>query len=347
MILWHKLRSRVETLLTNPINMNKALLFLLLMPLLSQGQKLTNEGLQEYMLFDKGDTIRFYIYNPEKLTKTKIFLYLQGSRPSPMISRTDSIECCFNHFPKFEMEHFPKDYAFVYIQKVGIPYYVNTDHFTPGPEFIERNNVLDRAEVAGKVIDYVIKRICPKAKVVAVMGHSEGSDVAARLAVINKKVTHLCFASGNGAPQMFNDILFIRRKMHTGELSAAEAQARLDHLFVMSDSIFKKPGSISDTFNGDTYKWHYAINQPAIENLLKLKIPIFLTIGSNDANVPIENTDYIMSEFVRLQKSNLTYKVYLNCDHSYVETLPDGNLADHWSELFFDFAAFVETNNNR
>ncbi len=320
-------------------------MLLFLIPLLSHGQKLTKQGLEEYFLLDKGDTVNFYIYNPERLKKTKVFLFLQGSKPAPMISSTDSVECCFNNFPKSEMNHFPKEYAFVYIQKIGVPYYANTDHYVASAKFNERNNVLDRAEVASKVLNYVVKRLYPKAQVVAVMGHSEGSDVAARLAVINKKVTHLGFASGNGAPQMFNDVLFIRRKMHSGEINAVEAQAQLDAYFTGMEGVFKRPGSVTDTFRGDTYKWHYAINQPPIENLLKLKIPIFLTIGSNDEAVPVEATDYIKSEFVRLQKSNLTYKVYPNSNHSYVETLPNGESRDHWSELFADFAEFIKSNN--
>ncbi|MFD2513664.1 alpha/beta hydrolase family protein [Pontibacter locisalis] len=324
--------------------MKKALLLLFLIPLLSHGQKLNKQGLEEYYLLDKGDTVNFYIYNPEKLKKTKVFLYLQGSKPAPMISSTDSAECCFNNFPKSVMKLFPKEYAFVYIQKVGVPYYANTDHYEASAKFKERNNVLDRAEVASKVLNFVVAKLYPKAQVVAVMGHSEGSDVAARLAVINKKVTHLGFASGNGAPQMFNDILFIRRKMHSGEISAEEAQTQLDAYFTGMESVFKSPSSVTGTFRGDTYKWHYSINQPPIENLLKLKIPIFLTIGSNDEAVPIEASDYIKSEFVRLQKSNLTYKVYPNSNHSYVELLLNGESMDHWLELCDDFAEFIENN---
>ncbi|RYY99655.1 MAG: hypothetical protein EOO11_04230 [Chitinophagaceae bacterium] len=119
-----------------------------------------------------------------------------------MISRTASFECCFNNFPKAEMQAFPKACAFVYIQKVGVPYYANTDHYTPGARFTTRNNAPDRAAVASKVLDYLPAKLYPKAGNVAVLGHSEGSDVAARLAVLNKRVTHLGFASGNGTPQL-------------------------------------------------------------------------------------------------------------------------------------------------
>lgn len=327
--------------------MIRIILLITLLPILSFSQKPNKQGLIEYQLIDKNDSINFYIYNPQLTNKTKVFLFLQGSQPIPMISKTDSIECCFNHFPKSAMKNFPNEYAFIYIQKIGVPYYANTDHYIPSAKYNERNNVLDRADVANKVLNYVLKNLYPKANVVAVMGHSEGSDVAAKLAVLNKKITHLCFASGNGTPQIFNDVLFIRRKMHLGEISAKEAQLELDTLFEMEDRVFKEPNSTEKIFNGDTYKWHYAINQPAIENLLKLEIPIFLTIGSHDKNVPVESTDYIKSEFVRLQKNNLTYKVYVNSDHSYVERLTDGKDIDHWPELFEDYVDFIKNHDGR
>ncbi len=242
------------------------------------------------------------------------------------------------------MKQFPKDYAFVYIQKTGLPYYANLDHFEPGNKFNQRNNVIDRAETASDVVNYILKNIYPRAEIVAVLGHSEGSDVAAKLAAINNKVTHLCFASGNGPPQIFNDILFIRRQMNAREISSEEAQKKIDELYAGLDSIYNEPNSTDKYFNGDTYKWNYAINQPAIDNLLQLNIPIFLTIGSSDDKVPVEGSDYIKAEFIRHRKNNLTYKVYLNCNHNYVEKLSSGETKDRWNELFFDFVEFIEKN---
>jgi pimeloyl-ACP methyl ester carboxylesterase len=245
------------------------------------------------------------------------------------------------------MKAFPNDYAFVYIQKVGLPYYVrNIKDYSPDTNFIKRNNVLDRANVADKVINYILKNIYSSIKIVAVLGHSEGSDVAAKLAVINKNITHLCFASGNGTSQAFNDILFLRRQMLRNEISALEAQNKLDSLFAGLDNVYKNPNSTTSYYNGDTYKWNYEINHPPIDNLLKLEIPIYLAAGSNDDKVPIEASDYIKAEFIRHQKNNLIYKVYLDCNHNFMEISEDGKMTDHWTDLFMDFLKFINENPN-
>ena len=135
--------------------------------------------------------------------------------------------------------------------------------------------------------------------------------------------------------------------MLKGELSATEAQNKLDTLYSGLDSIYKFPNSTDKYFNGDTYKWNYAINKPPIDNLLQLKIPIYLTIGSHDDKVPVEASDFIKAEFIRHQKTNLTYKVYINSNHNYLETTPDNKKIDHWTELFFDFLKFIEQHSRK
>ncbi|MBX7044845.1 MAG: hypothetical protein K1X86_03325 [Ignavibacteria bacterium] len=322
------------------------LLILFFLPLLLSAQTPELQGLKEFTFLHNGDTVRFYIsnYNPDT-ARAKIFFYLQGSGAYPMVNRTDSIECCFSNYPKKLMKQFPKDYAFVYIQKTGLPYYANIDHFEPGEKFTEKNNVIERAEIASEVVNYIFRNVYPQAKIFAVLGHSEGSDVCAKLAAINNKITHLCFSSGNGTPQIFNDVIFIRRQMFEGKISSEEAQKKIEELYAGFDNVYYDTSSTVKYFNGDTYKWNYAINQPAIDNLLKLEIPVFLTIGSNDNKVPVEGSDYIKAEFIRHRKTNLTYKVYLNCDHNYVEKLSNGETKDRWFELFNDFVQFIETEN--
>jgi dipeptidyl aminopeptidase/acylaminoacyl peptidase len=136
--------------------------------------------------------------------------------------------------------------------------------------------------------------------------------------------------------------------MNKGELTANEAETELRELYAGVDSVLKSPDATNKYFKGDTYKWwYYEINKPPIEDLVRLKLPILLTAGSNDSKVPIEGSDYINSEFSRLQKNNLTYKVYLNCDHGYQEMLATGERKDHWNELFTDFLRFIETHNSR
>lgn len=314
-------------------------------PALIFAQTPAKQKLQAYTILDKGDSVSFYIYTVDNKPKEKVFLYLQGSGNLPIVYGDEAEPCCYNSYPKKLMTEFPEDYAFVYIQKVGLPYYVrNIESYEPSPTFTRRNNVIDRAEVANKVIDYIKNKIYPNAKTIAVLGHSEGSDVVAKLATLNKNVTHICFSAGNATPQIFNDVLFTRREMQNGKISAEEAQKRIGELMQGYNKIYQNPSSINESFNGDSYKWHAAINHPPIDNLLKLKIPIFLTIGSHDDKVPIEASDLIEIEFIRHQKNNLKTKVYANCNHNFEEIKEDGSKINHWKEMFFDFLDFVKKN---
>src|SRR5690349_13964418 len=128
---------------------------IILFPFVHFAQTPAKQNLAEYRIPDGKDTIRFYVFNPNKLASPKLFLYLQGSGQLPLVNGDDENECCYNNYPKKLMQAFPKDYAFVYIQKLGLPYYVrNIKDFKPDSSFFRRNNVADRASVADKVVNY-------------------------------------------------------------------------------------------------------------------------------------------------------------------------------------------------
>jgi hypothetical protein len=93
------------------------LISLLFANLFANAQTPEKQGLIEYKILHKKDTIHFYIYNPKKISKEKIFLYLQGTGAYPMVNGDNNGECCMNNFPKKLMIQFPDDYAFVYIKK--------------------------------------------------------------------------------------------------------------------------------------------------------------------------------------------------------------------------------------
>lgn len=326
----------------------KFIFLLMLIKTCCWGQTPDKQGLEQYTILHKKDTIHFYIYNPKKVQKQKIFLYLQGTGAYPMVSADNNGECCMNNFPKKLMMQFPLDYAFVYIKKTGLPYYVNNPNFKADQKFIDNNYVSDRAEIANKVINYLLKNVYPKAKIIAVLGHSEGTEVLAKLALRNTKITHICYAAGSGYSFLNDQVLLIRNRMINKEINSLQADSLIQHLYTGIDSIMTDTYSTTKYFMGDTYRWWYdEIIQPPIENLVKLKIPIYLVAGSNDKNVPIQGSDYIKSEFVRLKKNNLTYKVYNNSDHGFKETLPSGEVKNHWDELFFNFIDFVENKNSR
>ena len=108
-----------------------------------------------------------------------------------------------------------------------------------------------------------------------VAGHSEGSAIAAKIAFIYPKVTHLIYSSGNPFERIMS-IIERARVMETDTSTYAE------------DAIKNWEKIVADSNNtsakqGDSYKATYGFSVPStIDYLLKLKIPVLVTYGTKD-----------------------------------------------------------------
>jgi pimeloyl-ACP methyl ester carboxylesterase len=187
-----------------------------------------------------------------------------------------------------------------------------------------------RANSADKVINDALKKLNIDTSTIIVWGHSEGSQVAPAVAVKNKKVTHIISMMGNSLNHLYDFILNERVSALNGEKSNEEAQANIDSLYIEFEKIYKDPKSTTKEWFGETYyKWSsFTLNSP-IDNMLKLNIPILYVAGGEDRH-SILNMDYAKLEFLRKGKNNLTYKVYPNCDHFFMETKTDESGKKEW-----------------
>ena len=128
---------------------------------------------------------------------------------------------------------------------------------------------------------------------------------------------------GNALNHLYDFILMERVSAFMGEKSNEAAQANIDSLYTEYEKIYKNPTSTSKEWFGETYyKWStFSLTSP-LENMLKLDIPILYVAGGEDRH-SILNMDYAKLEFLRKGKNNLTYKVFPNCDHFFLETKTD------------------------
>ena len=72
--------------------------------------------------------------------------------------------------------------------------------------------------------------------------------------------------------------------------------------------------------------------------MLKLDIPILLITAGKDKNSPILGADYVPLEFLKNSKTNLTYKVYPNCDHYFIDKRNNSRRLNEMIEYLFDWA---------
>lgn len=259
-------------------------------------------------------------HNPKNINKP-VLIYLDGSGNYPLFYRTK--KGSYNTSVSIDIGKYMKDYTIVLISKPGIPFSDSLKYDQSGKGFYPENLEYDkyyslewRAQTASKALDYVVNKFSVDKKHVVVMGYSEGSQVAPRVAVLNRNVTHTICIVGNALNQLYDFVIEARMSAAKNEQSSVEAQKTVDSLFTAYSKIYSDPTSTSKKWYGATYlKWSSFSNNTPLENMLMLNIPILYIAAGKDNNQTIIDMDYAKLEFLRKRKSNLTYKVYPDCNH--------------------------------
>lgn len=320
---------------------------------------------EDYMhktIITKTDTINYHVYSKGKMEeKSKILLFFHGSGPFPLFSQTtqiDTIKVVENGVTKNEIQktiflgssvpidlkRVPDDYIFVVVSKKGVPFLDIDGQYAPNKLFYENEGLNYRVWQGDKVINDITKKWIKKPSKVVIIGHSEGSDVVAKLGHINKKVTHIGYWAGGANTQYYDFALFIQKEVQSGQKTQIEAVKSLDSLFMDIRSIENDPNNIEKQWLGNSYRRWSQFAEPCIENLLKIDKPIFVAVAGKDESVPVESSLLIPIEFIRHQKNNLTYKIYPEYNHSFAK--PPQNENEDWSwefmNVFEDFMKWVE-----
>lgn len=294
---------------------------------------------QNSIVVDK-ENIIYYSYTKGEKKKENLIIYLQGSDPSPQFSysiRGSEIKrFCWLHG---EFKDIPENYLFVVIEKIGFGDLINEDSI-PKPRIYQEKNSLDHRVFR---VSSVINKLSSETtfKKIIVYGHSEGAPVGAKLATVNKKVTHLGFWAGNALPDFYDFALESRKEYYKGNITVEDSQKQIDELI----SSFKNEiatDSLNTEGNGYTKKRWWSYSEPPINHLLQLEIPVFVQVATNDESAPIESTYLIPLEFTRLGKTNLTYKVCVGCDHGFNSKDDDGNVKRNWKNIFKTFLEWAD-----
>ena len=149
-------------------------------------------------------------------------------------------------------------------------------------------------------------------KSILAVGHSEGADVAARLAADSDRVTHLAFLAGGGPSQLFDFMTLIRKSSATER----DKEAQIDQLWQDWAAIKADPSSIEKMYQGHAYRrWSSYLNWPPLKSLLKTEAKIFMAHGSQDDAVPIESADLCAVE-LELAGKTFEYLRLPDADHS-------------------------------
>jgi len=142
------------------------------------------------------------------------------------------------------------------------------------------------------------------AKRVILFGVSEGGTVAAKIASDNKQVSHLVVIGSGG--MRFCDELKLLYAQH-------DAANKFDAIYA---DIELNSKSIDKLFLGQTYKYMASfLYLNPMDYYSNINIPILLAQGTLDHNCPIESGRMLQQFFRDRNKSNLTFKEYIGCNH--------------------------------
>ncbi|MBD0852650.1 alpha/beta hydrolase family protein [Maribacter arenosus] len=319
--------------------------FLLLFVFNLNGQ--CNKDLEMYKHFQitvEKDTINYHIYSKNGLDSiSNILLYVQGSGAFPLYQIKREGKSLWQSGVPFDLSTIPDGFAFILISKRGIPFCTKFGEPFDVPKiFYDNESLENRANRTSYVIDELVTSKMINPNKVVIIGHSEGSDVVAKLGTINDKVTHIGYWSGGANTQWFDFTMFIRKDVLEGKITEVQATKRMDSLFFNFKEIASKSNSTMDFWEDNTYRRWNKFSEPAINNLLKIEVPLFVAIGTKDQAVPVESTYLIPIEFIRHKKDNLTFRVYPELDHGFEKELENGEFEDHWNDVFLEFMNWVE-----
>jgi pimeloyl-ACP methyl ester carboxylesterase len=299
-------------------------------------------GLSEQKVISNSDTVTYYLkkYN----TKPRnLVVFIQGTDPNPIFfyqARKDGTVELIKSFSD-EYKSLDPGYAYAIIAKPGLSGIFDKQNFVV-PEKYNRNNYKQyRVNQINVAIEDIRRRHLSDPKKIIVYGHSEGAQIGANLATVNKNITHLGFWSGNVLNNFYEFALFERIAALKKNQTDSAAHANILQLLGWYGKIIKSPSSTELDQWGYTNKRWSSYEEAPINELLHIDIPIFAIFATEDESTPIETAYLLPVQFMQNRKDNLTFELCMNCDHSYRE-MKDGRMISHWNEIFERFIRWTD-----
>lgn len=315
------------------------------------GQKKTAEdfGYKHIIYNYKNDKVDILIKlkKGEELKRKPIFLFCQGSLPQPLIKKEG--DKSYSVFP-FKTDSIENDYHIVIISKPFIPLVVEANSLGrnfvyqdpetgKAPKDYSNRNILDYyVERNLKVIDFLEKLPFVDNSKLTVAGHSEGSTIAAKLAVKCKKITHLIYSSGCPLGRIMA-MISQDRATESDTDSTRYGESEFDYW----EQVVNDKSNMDDT-NGDTFKATYDFSIPPIQYLEKLTIPVLICYGTKDWSASYN--DYLRVEMLRQKKNNFTFKAYIGLEHNFFPITTTGQPnydIFNWDKVANDWLRWLNT----
>jgi dienelactone hydrolase len=172
----------------------------------------------------------------------------------------------------------------------------------------------------------------------AVVGHSEGAGVAARMAAEVPEVTHVVCLAGGGPPQLF-DLADLAAKRAEKEKPGTGHSAR-EKVYSEWKTVLDDPDSTTKWWLGHPHRrWSTFGTASQSDDLLKSKAKIFLAHGTEDQSVSVTAFDVCVATLLAKGRA-LTMERIEGGDHGLAK--PGDKPAEGLKRVFSQLAKWLE-----
>lgn len=321
-----------------------------------QRKNIISNDYSHFQLTLKKDTIDFVVADANLTSKKPILLFCQGSQPIPLfidVPDQGIVPVAFNNFDVNEMK---KHYHVVVISMPKTPLIVGLDHLNFQYNYITDTSnqysysqdylLADYAENyinrANKVIKFLMKQNWVSSDKIVVAGHSQGARITVGIAASNKNVVQIGLFGYNPNGRIDGSIRQARKKAEAGQISWEKA----DSLQRDQVDFYKMIHNEDSIKNHPSLKSWVSFSKPTLNQLLKLKIPVYIAYGSQDIGTDL--CDLLPLYFIENKKSNYKIVRYPNLEHNFFPLNENGK-PDYqngkWKSVMNEFINWTKNEN--
>ncbi len=336
------------------MNLKNYLLFVLLccasQPSRAQLKTPADFGYRHLTMRYQGDTVNILILSKkgEELKRKPLLFFAQGSLPIPLLPLGEK-----GPYPVFVFarptSQYLDNYHLAIAGKPGVPVVVNTKalqpNFTyndprtglPPVAYCQRNYLEYYVARNQAVLRYLARQPWVDAHDISAVGHSEGTEIVARMARHPGPLRRIIYL--NGSP--LGRLPIIMAGLRRSDADSTIAENELLHW----RQVVANPRTCDCTIPTDSNLnlASFSEKQNPLQDLLHSRIPVFVGYGTRDDAVG--QNDYLRLEAVRAGKTNLTFRAYPGLEHNFAGFTNGQVNYDkwHWDRVARDFFAWMQT----
>lgn len=301
------------------------------------------------------DTIDFIVVDTILNQNKPIFLWCQGSLPVPLFCEIENRGYYFfgGGISNFDYHKIVKDFHLVVISMPKTPVLAKKENLNSSLQYIPNSDkpnqflteyveadYLDNYVLRAKtVLSFLKEQKWVSNEKLVIAGHSQGTKIAAKIAVNDKNVTHLGLFAANPFGRIDQFVRQARLDAQLGNITWDKADSLMNGLY----KSYKQVDNIDYQKKYPGWKAGKTFSETFYDDWLTLNIPIYLSYGTED--ITSDLCDLIPLFFIEKGKDNLTLKRHIGLDHNFFEVDEKG-IANynkgHWKEVMQQFTSWIK-----